>query len=325
MACRWEAATMKRNPKGRKSNRQKAKLGLPDLEHAKAAVLVSLRSPESQRSYRRSIDDFVRWYCSEPRLSFNKTVVTRFRIHLEDQQLAPGSINVRLAAVRRLAYEAADTGLLSPDLAAGIRRVKGSKKLGIRLGNWLTVDEARTLWQLPNTYTLKGIRDRAILAVLLGCGLRRSELIELNFDHLQRREDHWAIVDLVGKAGHIRTVPMPEWVKRTIDDWLTAATIRQGKLFRCVCRQGAVWGTEITEKVVWHVVKEYANRLGVAKLAPHDLRRSCARLCHNAGGELEQIQFLLGHVSVQTTEKYLGCKQRLREAVNDQIGIEPRT
>jgi site-specific recombinase XerD len=325
MACRWEAATMTRNPKRRKPSRQKAKLGLPDLEHAKAAVLVSLRSPESQRSYRRSIDDFVRWYCSEPRLSFNKTVVTRFRIHLEDQQLAPGTVNVRLAAVRRLAYEAADTGLLSPDLAAGIRRVKGSKKLGIRLGNWLTADEARTLWQLPNTFTLKGIRDRAILAVLLGCGLRRSELIELNFDHLQRREDHWAIVDLVGKAGHIRTVPMPDWVKQTVDDWLTAAVIRQGKLFRCVCRQGAVWGTEITEKVVWHVVKEYARRLGVSKLAPHDLRRSCARLCHSAGGELEQIQFLLGHVSVQTTEKYLGCKQRLREAVNDQIGIEPRT
>ena len=314
---------MKRNAKGPKSSRQKAKLGLPDLEHAKAAVLVSLRSPESQRSYRRSIDDFVRWYCSEPRLSFNKTVVTRYRIHLEDQRLAPGTVNVRLAAVRRLAYEAADTGLLSPELAAGIRRVKGSKKLGVRLGNWLTVDEARTLWQLPDVYTLKGIRDRAILAVLLGCGLRRGELIDLTQDHLQRREDHWAIVDLVGKAGHVRTVPMPDWVKRTIDDWLNAAGIKQGKLFRCVCRKGAVWGTEMTEKVVWHVVKEYAKRLGVSKLAPHDLRRSCARLCHSAGGELEQIQFLLGHVSIQTTEKYLGCTQRLREAVNDQIGIEP--
>ena len=314
---------MKRNTRRRKPNRQKAKLGLPDLEHTKAAVLDSLRSPESQRSYRRSIDDFVRWYCSEPRLSFNKTVVTRYRIHLEDQHLAPGTVNVRLAAVRRLAYEAADTGILSPELAAGIRRVKGSKKLGIRLGNWLTVDEARRLWQLPSSCTLKGKRDRAILAILLGCGLRRGELIELTWDHLQRREDHWAIVDLVGKAGHIRTVPMPEWVKRIIDDWLNAGNIRQGKLFRCVSRRGTVWGTEITEKVVWHVVKEYAKKLGVSKLAPHDLRRSCARLCHDSGGELEQIQFLLGHVSVQTTEKYLGCKQRLREAVNDRIGIEP--
>jgi hypothetical protein len=147
-----------RKNKWRKPARLKTKLGLPDLENAKSAVLVSLRSPESQRSYQHSIDEFVLWYCSEPRLSFNKTVVTRYRIHLEDRQLAPGTINVRLAAVRRLAYEAADSGLLSPELAAGIRRVKGSKKLGIRLGNWLTATEARALWQLPDTRTLKGKR-----------------------------------------------------------------------------------------------------------------------------------------------------------------------
>jgi len=314
---------MRNRTRRKKPIRTKAKLGLPDLEHSKSAVLVSLRSPESQRSYRRSIDDFVRWYCSEPRLSFNKTVVTRYRIYLEEQLLAPGTINVRLAAVRRLAYEAADAGLLSPELAAGIRRVKGAKKLGMRLGNWLTVDEARALWQLPTRYTLKGRRDRAILAVLLGCGLRRGELIDLTFDHLQRREDHWAIVDLIGKAGHVRTVPMPEWVKQTLDDWLNAAHITHGRIFRCVCRKGSVWGTEMMEKAVWHVVKEYAEKLGISRLAPHDLRRSCARLCHDSGGELEQIQFLLGHVSVQTTEKYLGCKQRLREAVNDRLGIEP--
>src|SRR2546425_4306864 len=122
------------------------------------------------------------WYCSEPRLSFNKTVVTRYRINLESRQLAAGTINVRLAAVRRLAYEAADSGLLSPELAAGIRRVKGAKRLGMRMGNWLTHGEARTLLQLPDTNTRKGKRDRAILAILLGCGLRRRELAELTLD-----------------------------------------------------------------------------------------------------------------------------------------------
>jgi site-specific recombinase XerD len=111
----------------------------------------------------------------------------------------------------------------------------------------------------------------------------------LAFDHIQRREDHWAIVDLVGKAAHVRTVPMPDWVKAILDHWLSAADTKQGKLFRCVCRKGTVWGTGITEKVVWHVVKEYAERLGISKLAPHDLRRSCARFCHDSGGELEQI------------------------------------
>jgi len=113
-------------------------------------------------------------------LSFNKTVVTRYRIHLESRLLVAGTINGRLAAVRRLAYEAADAGLLSPELAAGICRVKGAKKLGVRLGNWLTVTEARSLWQFPDAQTLKGKRDRALLAILLGCGLRRRELTELD-------------------------------------------------------------------------------------------------------------------------------------------------
>ena len=129
----------------------------------------------------------------------------------------------------------------------------------MRLGNCLTVEEARTLWQLPNVHTVKGKRDRAILAVLLGCGLRRRELIDLNLDHMQRREDYWAIVDLLGKGGHIRTVPKPGWVKQTIDQWLSVE-ITHGRLFRCVCRRGVVWGTKITERVVWRVVKEYAEK-----------------------------------------------------------------
>lgn len=122
-----------------------------------------------------------------------KIVVTRYRIHLEDRCHAAGTINGRIAAVRRLAYEAADAGLLSPELAAGIRRVKGVKKLGVRLGNWLTADEARHFLQSPESDTLKGKRDRAILAVLLWCGLRRRELADLEFSHLQRRGEHWAI------------------------------------------------------------------------------------------------------------------------------------
>jgi hypothetical protein len=125
-------------------------LGLPDLDQSKAAVIGSLRSPESQRSYRHAIDEFIEWYCSEPRLSFSRTVVLRFRIHLEARNLAPGAINVRLAAVRRLAYEAADAGLLSPELAAGIRRVKGVKNLGVRLGNWLSPKEAHEILVLLN-------------------------------------------------------------------------------------------------------------------------------------------------------------------------------
>jgi integrase len=128
------------------------------------------------------------------------------------------------------------------------------------------------------------------------------------------------IADLVGKGGHVRTVPIPSWVKAAVDAWTTAAGITEGRVFRAINKAGRVWGAP---KVLWDVVRAAAARAGIEKLAPHDLRRTCARLCHLAGGELEQIQFLLGHVSVQTTERYLGCKQKLRCAVNDRLGIEP--
>ena len=199
---------MKRGKHGHaKKSSARLALSLPDLDQARSAVLNSLPSKESQRGYRHAIDEFIAWYCSEPRLSFNKAVVTRYRIHLESRQLAPGTISGRRAAVRRLAYEAADSGLLSPDLAAGIRRVKGPKSLGIRLGNWLTAEQAKALWHIPDPNTLKGKRDRALLGLLLGCGLRRKEAAEVDLAHLQRRDDHWAIVDLVGKAGTFGQCP----------------------------------------------------------------------------------------------------------------------
>src|ERR1700720_4610955 len=315
---------MKRKPYSRrKRTTTKSVLRLPDLEHAKAAVLNSLTSPDAQRGYRHAIDEFVDWYCSEPRLALNRTVVLRYRSYLEARLLAPGTVNLRLGAVRRLAYEAADSGLLSSDLAAGIRRVKGVRNLGMRLGNWLTVEQSIALCRAPDGTKLKGKRDRALLALLLACGLRRHEAVSLRLEHLEQREEHWAIVDLVGKGGHVRTVPVPDWVRTELDNWLAAVGIDRGKLFRRVNKVGRTWGDGMTVKAVWHIVKESVRSIGVAKLAPHDLRRTCARLCHASGGELEQIQFLLGHVSVQTTERYLGCKQRIRSAVNDYIGIEP--
>lgn len=162
-----------------------------------------------------------------------------------------------------------------------------------------------------------------MLAMLIGCGLRRGELSALTLESVQQREEHWVIADLVGKSGHVRTVPIPWWVKSAVDVWTTAAGVTEGRVFRAINKAGRTWGDGMSPKVLWDVVRAAAARAGIDKLAPHDLRRTCARLCHVAGGELEQIQFLLGHISVQTTERYLGCKQKLRHAVNDRLGIEP--
>jgi len=266
------------------------------------------------------MEQFITWYCSEPRLALNRAVVLRFRLYLESLGLAPGTINQRLAAVRRLAYEAADSGLLSPELAAGIRRVNGVKQLGARLGNWLSRDQAKQLLENADGEDLRSIRDLAMMAVLLGCGLRRAELSTLEVEDIDARQGHWAIVDLIGKGGRVRTVPMPTWVKEAVDRWIVTAKISHGRIFRAVSRHGTPWGKGISENVIWYVVRKCAEKTKLDHLAPHDLRRTCAKLCHTAGGEIEQIQFLLGHASVLTTERYLGCKQNLEEPVNDRFG-----
>jgi site-specific recombinase XerD len=151
---------------------------------------------------------------------------------------------------------------------------------------------------------------------------RRSELLTLTLESIQQREEHWVIADLVGKGGHVRTVPIPMWVKTAMDTLTTAAGITRGVVFRAINKAGRIWGNGMSPKVLWDLVRSAAVRVGIEKLAPH-LRRTCARLCHLAGGELDQIQFLLGHASIQTTERYLGCKQKLRCAVKDRLGIEP--
>jgi integrase len=289
--------------KSRKKKPPKRVLALPDLRPRNSRIrrLVLFGAPARVQPPRR----------------------TPIRIHLEQRGYAPATINLRLAAVRRVAYEAADAGLLSPELAAGIRRVKGVRRIGVRLGNWLTPEQGRRLLDSAAPWTPRGLRDHAMVAMLIGCGLRRAELLALNLESIQQHEEHWVIADLVGKGGHVRTVPIPTWVKVAVDAWTAAAAITHGPVFRAINKAGRVWGDGMSPKVLWDVVRGAAARAGIDKLAPHDLRRTCARLCHLAGGELDQIQFLLGHVSIQTTERYLGCKQKLRIAVNDRLGIEP--
>ena len=300
-----------------KPNYHRRVLRLPDLDHCKVAVLNSLGSPASRRVYEYAIDQFIAWYCSEPRLAFNRIVVVRYRMYLESRGLAANTINQQLAAVRRLAHEAADSGLLSPELAAGISRVKGVKQLGFRSGNWLSAEQSSQVLGHARGNSMRAKRDFAKLAMLFGCGFRRSELVGLELDEIQMRQGHWAVVDLIGKGGHIRTVPIPAWVKAALDQWIRAARVTEGRIFRAVARTGKVWGRGISQNVVWYVVKSCCERAGLEHIAPHDLRRTCAKLCHSSGGELEQIQFLLGHASVQTTERYLGCKQNLGQPVND--------
>src|SRR5580693_475489 len=181
-------------------------------QRLKALVLDSVSSPITKRVYNMALDEFMAWFRLEPRPGFTKATVSAWRASLEARGLGSSSIIIRMSAIRKLAGEAADNGLIAPELAAGIARVKSAKSVGVRTGNWLSVRQAQNLLNAPDTTSLKGLRDRAVLAVLLGCGLRRSEIAALTFGHVQQRDGRWCIVDLVGKHGRVRTAPMPTWV-----------------------------------------------------------------------------------------------------------------
>src|SRR5579871_5470470 len=288
----------------------------------KTLVLDSVSSPITKRVYNMALDEFMGWFQQAPRPGFTKATVSAWRVSLEDRRLGSSSIIIRMSAIRKLAAEAADNGLIAPELAAGISRVKSAKFTGIRMGNWLSVRQAQSLLNAPDVATVRGLRDRAILAMLLGCGLRRSEVAALTFQHLQQRDGRWCIVDLVGKHGRVRTAPVPTWVKVAVDAWVDSASLVAGRVFRPVNRASTVTGDRLGEKVVWQMLRHYAATVGVPGVAPHDLRRTCAKLCRAAGGDLEQIQLLLGHASVQTTERYLGTKQDLVHAPNDAIELK---
>src|ERR1700726_3981669 len=217
----------------------------------KSVELDSVGAPTRRRVYNLGLDEFIAWYTLEPRVGFTKATVSAWRVVLEGRGLGSVSINVRITAVRKLAVEAADNGLLAPELAAGIARVKGVKSKGVRVGNWLSIRQAQTLLNTPDVSTKKGLRDRAMLAILLGCGLRRSEVAALTLRHIQQRDSRWCIVALVGKHGRVRTIPMPTWVKVAVDTWTEAAGVAEGHVLRPVNRADQAYGERMSEKGVW--------------------------------------------------------------------------
>jgi integrase len=291
------------------------------FERIKALVLDTLPSAESKRAYGQALDDFFRWSEAAAADEFTKAAVNAYRANLEARKLSPSTINQRLSAVRKLATEAADNGFMPPSVAAAISRVKGAKRVGIRTGQWLTREQAEELISAPNVATNKGKRDRALFAVLIGCGLRRREAAALTVDHIQLRDARWVIVDLIGKGGRVRTVPMPSWTKSAIDSWLAAAEIGDGLVFRSINKGGRVTGSSMTARGIFEVVQRFGDAIGAPRLAPHDLRRTFAKLAHKGRSGLEQIQLSLGHASITTTERYLGVRQDLTDAPCDHLGL----
>jgi integrase len=279
-------------------------------------VLDAVASPHSKRNYAKALDDLFAFCTSRP---LSRSLLMEWRAAMES--LSPSTINVRLSAVRKLVSEARKNGMLGAEEAASLTDIPNISQKGTRLGNWLTREQAKELLAVPDRSTLKGKRDYVILALLVGCALRRNELAELDVATIQQRDGRWVLADLEGKGRRIRTVAIPIWVKHGINAWMTAAGIEDGRLLRSISKSGKINRDTLSDWAVWSVVEQSSKQIGIEHFGAHDLRRTCAKLCRKNGGDLEQIKFLLGHSSIQTTERYLGSDQDIEIAVNDNLGL----
>jgi len=288
----------------------------PRLVRLKQIVVSSLTAENSKRNYAKALDHLFAFAASRP---LTRELLVEWRASLEKQ--SPSTVNIRLSAMRSLVAEARRADMLSSEDASKLTDIPNIKQAGTRKGNWLTREQAKELLAVPDRSKAKGKRDYVILSLLVACALRRTELAELDVTTIQQREGRWVLADLEGKGRRIRTVAIPIWVKQGIDAWIVAANIKEGRLLRPIRKGGKIEGEFLSDWAVWSVVEQAAKQIGIEQFGAHDLRRTCAKLCRKAGGDLEQIKFLLGHSSIQTTERYLGSEQEIVTAVNDKLGL----
>jgi len=231
-------------------------------------------------------------------------------------EASTGGISIRLAAIKKLSYECYQNELISHRAYMGIKDIKNPRKEGRRVGNWLTKKEAITLLRKPKLNTLKGLRDRAVLAIFLGSGLRRSEAAKLKFEDVQMLEGRWVLLDIIGKRNKVRTVPIASWCYMAIQEWSEASGLSSGNIFVSINRGDHISGNSMSAQALRDITVKYSG------LPPHDLRRSMAKLAHAGGADLLQISLSLGHESVQTTQDYLGIEIDFHNAPSDKTGLK---
>ena len=281
----------------------------------------SVSSGHTRRAYAKAFDDLLA-LSARTGQPISRQLFQQYRAEMVDAGLGGSTINVRLSGVRKLVNEACENGLVDPSAAGRILSVPNVPAQGLRLGQWLSVDQTRELLAVPDRSRLKGKRNYAILSVLTQTALRREEAAHLEMSHLQLREGRWVLADIRGKRARVRTVALPASAKAAIDEWTHAAGIISGPVFRRLTKSGrvlageglGVWG-------IWYVVVTSARTIGIEGFGPHDARRTCAKLCRRKGGKLEQIQYMLGHESIETTALYTACEQEIAVAVNDGLGL----
>ena len=314
---------------------------------ARELVLNAVSSPRTRTIYGDALDEFERWLItSGTGYTISRQVVQAYRRYLETEggeqagrraasetetrytgePMGGAAVNGRLSAIRKLGRVLAD---LTDDpnaarMADSVARVESVKRRGQRVGRWLTEEQVDALINAPDTRTLEGMRDRALLALLVGAGLRRAEAVTLERRQIERRGDRWVLANIIGKGNKVRTVILSAWVYASLDTWMARAGITGGRVLRTVTRKGALSAAPgMSVSTLWRAVLKYAARCGFT-IAPHDLRRTFARLALENGAAVDQLRQALGHESIGTTTRYVGNSLDYKNPPGDFVNVRLR-
>lgn len=285
------------------------------FDRLKEEILARL-TPHTKRAYDRALTDYTTYVLTNG-LALDFSSVNSHIDELYTNGVGETSINLRLAAIKKLAHHAYMKNWINADTYTRIRQVKGIKIQGQKLGNWLSKEQVEAAINGIDTTTNSGMRDRAMLAVLLGAGLRRSEVTDLKTEQLQQREGRWVIVDIVGKGNKTRSVPIASWVAYLLQEWI-ALGYSSHYVFPAINKgDRVIKGDKLSEQSIYVVVSKH-----LPGIAPHDLRRTFAQLARKGNAPIEQISLVMGHSSVATTERYLGTRLNLQESPSDAIRVD---
>ena len=302
------------------------KLVASPMQKIVLTIVNQKQNENTRQNYASALTQFFRWYRNTEYSELTPEVIREYILYMKHCGHAKSTIATKLSITKQLFRELWKSGIIDNDTYTNLMEIKIKGQRGQRVKTWLSHEEVQLFLRSIQNNSHRTIRDRAILATMLGSGLRRFEVSELECSQIGKVEGRWAFTDIKGKGERYRTVAIPEWCINLIKKWLEIREELAGnfteKLFFSIRKNGTPGNTKISPQAIRDLTKKYSNKYLGKSVLPHDLRRTYAQLSYRAGAPLRQIQISLGHSSIRTTEIYLGLDQDFIKAPGDYIKIK---
>ena len=295
----------------------------PDLQKMVMSVVNQRQNQNSRQTYYTALTKFFNWYSAGDNQGITAEIIREYLLYLENSGKSKSTISTSLSVLRQLFKDLRRLEVIDEKIYNDLLEIKFKRQIGQRHKTWLEQEEVQKLLNNLNSEKMSIVRDRALIAVMTGCGLRRFEISDLKITQMKQVQGRWAFTDIKGKGERYRTVAIPEYAMKCLEEWLDISKTvgKTDRIFFSIRKNGEIGNTMITPQGIRDIVAKHSKNILDKQILPHDLRRTYAQLSYKAGAPLRQVQLSLGHSSIRTTEIYLGLDQDLTNAPGDYLDI----